>query len=122
MRTGEEACFRPGEHRIRTIKPAQATTQQRKRLAHGADDRCGQKFGQIAGNDARLIARPDRTQLSACTPREQIADGLAGGFAASAAENERAALDFALEEHAGQRMFAAEILRADADEQRAVCV
>ena len=47
---------------------------------------------------------------------------MAGGFAASAAENERAALDFALEEHAGQRMLAAEILRADADEQRAVCV
>ena len=32
------------------------------------------------------------------------------------------ALDFALEEHAGQRMLAAEILRADADKQRAVCV
>ena len=74
----------------------QAATQQRKRLAHGADDRRGQKLGQIAGNDARLIARLDRAQLNACAPREQIADGLAGGFAASAAENERAALDFAL--------------------------
>ena len=104
------------------VKAAESSPKQRKRLAHGGDHIPRQQLAQVAGDDARAVAGHDAAQLRACAPGKQVAHRLAGGFAGAAAEEEGAPLDAALQLHASQRMIAAEVLGADADQQRAVGV
>ena len=64
----------------------------------------------------------NRTEAGRGSVRKEIADKLRRGCVIAAARKKCRVFDLSLHIHSGERMVAAEILRLDADEQRAVRV
>ena len=116
------ACFDAGEQGVRVRKTPKLALERGERRTQGLDCEIRQAARKMARPHAGTIGRQHVAETLRCAAGEKIPESLHRRRVSPAAEHEGRAFPAPLEIQPGQRFGAAEVLRQDADEQRAVRV